>query len=78
VLAWIATSVISLARFADAEINGGPFLFFARELISEVGACTVVFIGNSAYARGQITFATLIALAILTVWASHRIAGKTP
>jgi hypothetical protein len=59
VLARIATSVIQLARFAHAEINGGPFLFFARELISEMGAWTVVIIGNSAYARGQITFATL-------------------
>jgi hypothetical protein len=81
-LAWIAISLIQLARFAHAEINGRlparPFLFFVRQCISEGGAWTVVFIGNSAYSHGQITFATLVAAAILAAFASTLIAGKTP
>jgi hypothetical protein len=47
-------------------------------LICEVGAWTVVAIGNSAYARGQITFATLAAAGLVAALASTLIAGKTP
>jgi hypothetical protein len=82
VLAWIAISVIQLAKFAHAEMKRRlpprPFPFNARQLIGEVGAWTVVAIGNSAYARGQITFATLAAAGLVAALASTLIAGKTP
>jgi len=81
-LVWIAASLIHLARFAYAEINGRlaprPLLFFARQWISDGVAWTIVVIANSAYSRGLISFATLMIVAIPIVWVSRLIAGKTP
>jgi hypothetical protein len=81
-LVWIAASLIHLARFAYAEINGRlaprPLLFFARQWISDGVAWTIVVIANSAYSRGLISFATLVIVAIPIVWVSRLIAEKTP
>jgi hypothetical protein len=79
-LVWIAAYLIHLAKFAYAEINDRlpprPFLFFARQCISDGFAWTIVLIANSAYSRGLISFVTLMAVAIPMVWVSRLIAGK--
>jgi hypothetical protein len=79
-LAWIVSSLIHLARFAYAEINGRlpprPFLFFARQCIRDGVAFTIVIIANEAYSRGLISFAPLMVALILTAGASYVIAGK--
>ena len=80
-LVWIAAVLINSGRLAYDDISGRsparPFLFYARECISDGIVWTTVGIANSAYSRGLISFVTLIVACVLASGASYLIAAAT-
>jgi hypothetical protein len=80
-LVWVAAVLINSGRLAYDDISGRspprPFLFDARQCISDGVVWTTVSIANSAYSRGLISVVTLIVACVLASGASYLIAGGT-